>query len=153
MNFKLQRMRYYSSAFVNAVIFQRPTVSDMPFSISVEASGKCNLNCEYCYHKDWDKNIKREKGLMSLTLFRKFIEEVSKTVYPVNINFDLGGEPFLNPNLMDMVDLACSCNKLTNITTNGTLLTDELIDRILQSRLHKISISVGIVNGANIREG
>ena len=111
----------------------------------------CNLRCKYCYQKDWDKNIKRPRGLIQLSLFKKFIEELGGSTYPININFDLGGEPFLNPNLMEMVDLTCAYGKLANITTNATLLDNELIDRILESGLNKISISLDIVNGVSLR--
>lgn len=153
MNLLAKKSKRYLSAVKNAVILKRPRVNYLPLSISIEASAECNLACEYCYQKYWGKKFERKKGMMELSLFKNFIEQIHSRPYPVDISFDLGGEPFLNPNLMDMVDLACYYGKLTNITTNGTLLTDKLIDRMLRSQLHKISISVDIVNGVNIRGG
>lgn len=147
-----KKVRYYLSTAKNALILKSTKVNYLPLSISIEASAECNLACKYCYQRDWGENIKRKKGIMDFLFFKNFIEQIGSQPYPVNINFDLGGEPFLNSNLMDMVDLACSYGKSTNITTNGTLLTDKLIDRILESQLHKISISMDIVNGVNIKQ-
>jgi len=90
---------------------------------------------------------------MDFCLFKDFIKHVAGDRYPKNINFDLGGEPFLNPRLIDMVDFAALNGKLTSITTNGTLLSKGMIGGLLKSRLHQISISVDIVNGVNIRDG
>lgn len=153
MSLAFKKNKHYLSAFINAAILKKPKVDGLPLSVSIEASSVCNLTCKYCYQKDWDKNIKRGKGMMPLPLFKKFIEEVGNSTYPININFDLGGEPFLNPDLMEMVDLACTYGKLTNITTNATLLDYKLIDRILESGLNKLSISLDIVNGVNLRGG
>lgn len=90
---------------------------------------------------------------MDFSLFKDFIMHISQNKYPKNISFDFGGEPFLNPRLIEMVDFAARNGKSTYVTTNGTLLTENLIESILKSRLPQLNISIDIVNGANIREG
>jgi len=144
---------YYAKLFTDTFVFQKVNVNEYPLSISVEASSACNLSCEYCYQKDWEKQIKREKGSLSLKLFKELLEYLSKLPKKIDINFDMGGEPFLNPNIIDMINCVPSYRGNISITTNGALMSKELIDLILNSRLYKINFSIDVINGINIRHG
>jgi len=149
----LRQLFYFMQAAVRSCILKKETVHAYPLSISVEAASSCNLKCRYCYQASAKDKFDRGGGNMDFGLFEELIKEISGKPYPVNINFDLGGEPFLNDRLMDMVELASAHKRFTNISTNGTMLTDEIIDRILDSGLNKIGFSIDFLRGENMRDG
>ena len=96
----------------------------------------CNLNCRYCYHAEWDLK-QGQKKVMGLDVARRavdFLLNYAAELEEVVLVF-FGGEPLLNFRVIPaVVDYACQKasekGKKINfaITTNGTLLTDEIID-------------------------
>ena len=107
----------------------------------------CNLNCLYCYGKGGEYN---NRGRMSLTIAKQAIDYLVEhrgdhnRVYVVFF----GGEPLMNLNLIyDLVDYMEEIEKSSDITfgksmtTNGTLLTDEVIE---YCEKNKISIRISI---------
>lgn len=105
----------------------------------------CNLNCSYCYesHKD---DSRMDIGLAKEIILReaKFVSE-SKDFDEMEIDF-MGGEPFMNyPLIKDVVEWleqgAIDVPWICFITTNGTLLTDEIKSWL---RNHKKTLHLGI---------
>ena len=107
----------------------------------------CNLNCLYCYGRAGEYN---NRGRMSFSTAKQAIDYLvnhkgeENRVYVVFF----GGEPLMNLSLIqDLVDYMEEIEKTSNITfgksmtTNGTLLTDEIIDYCEKK---KISIRVSI---------
>jgi uncharacterized protein len=96
----------------------------------------CNLNCRYCYHSQW--NVKSGgKKVMAIDVARRavdFLFEHAGDLEEVVIVF-FGGEPLLNfkviPEVVDYAhQKAAEKGKKVNfaITTNGTLLSEDIID-------------------------
>lgn len=73
---------------------------------------ECNLSCEYCFYQDKG----REKGYMSLELFKKSIDPDVNNVYLS------GGEPFLNPDILDIIRDIKQNGKKCIIFSNGISL-------------------------------
>lgn len=97
----------------------------------------CNLKCKYCFAEEGEYHGKR--SMMSSEIGKKAIDFVIKSSGPrKNIEVDLfGGEPLMNFNVVkEIVDYARSIEEKYNknirftMTTNATLLTDEIIDYI-----------------------
>ena len=108
--------------------------NSVPF-FDVELATHCNNNCGICPR---DK-ISRPKGIMEPQVF----ENLSKW-YPSNSNvmFCGMGEPLLNPNLIEYIKINKKRELITNITTNGILLTKSKIDELVESGIDLIQISV-----------
>ena len=53
-------------------------MSEFPLNVIVEVGNHCNLNCTTCIN---DK-LTRPKGFMSMTLYRKIIDEIHTVVSP-----------------------------------------------------------------------
>lgn len=101
--------------------------------LSIELTGKCNLNCTYCYQHSWKKreNISKE-------IIEKIAEYVEKCTdlmayRRVKIDF-IGGEPFLATDMMNFayykIKNICDRKNISleiQIETNGTLITYENI--------------------------
>lgn len=97
----------------------------------------CNLKCEYCFASTGSFNRQRSK--MSLEVGKKaidFVIENSGNRKNIEIDF-FGGEPLLNFEVVkQIISYAKQKGKETGknfrftITTNGILLTDDIIDYI-----------------------
>ncbi len=114
-------------------------------SITLQVTQNCNLRCSYCVYSENDFTSQRthSQKSMSFETAKKavdfFFMHSIDTKNP-NISF-YGGEPFLNLELIkQVVDYAKGVfegRKLTfTTTTNGTLLTDELIDYLAENEFN-----------------
>jgi len=114
-------------------------------SILIEVNQICNLNCEYCFYNDHG----RYKEQMTLSMFNDVLKNKPKNI------FITGGEPFLNPNIIEMIKLAKSKNIKCSIFTNGIILL-KLLDTVdpqdIFENLDKIIISFDTFdNGYSLR--
>jgi MoaA/NifB/PqqE/SkfB family radical SAM enzyme len=114
-------------------------------SILIEVNQICNLNCEYCFYHDHG----RYKEQMTLSMFNEVLKNKPKNI------FITGGEPFLNPNIIEMIKLAKSKNIKCSIFTNGIILL-KLLDTVdpqdIFENLDKIIISFDTFdNGYSLR--
>jgi MoaA/NifB/PqqE/SkfB family radical SAM enzyme len=79
-------------------IFKNSKVITFPASLTICPGNVCNLNCVLCPTGQNDGG--REKGLLSLELFKKIMDECGPYLWEVDLyNW---GEPFLNRKLFDM---------------------------------------------------
>jgi len=118
-------------------IEQSYEVKDFPLNVVIEPGNYCNLNCIMCAH---DK-LTRPKGHMSIFLYKKLIDEIADENPNARIWLDFYGEPLIQQfKLFYMIDYAKK-RGLTNISfnTNGTLLSKEMAEMILDSGLDFLS--------------
>lgn len=105
-------------------------------SLSIEVTNHCNLNCIMC---PTATQMERLRGFIEETLFRKIIDN------NVNLEFIFlfqWGEPFLHPRIFELIEYASSKNIRTLVTTNGTICSDRMIERLLDSGLERLTFSV-----------
>lgn len=109
----------------------------------------CNLNCRYCYHAEWDVKPGKKEVMRSDVAHRAvdFLFDHAGGLEEVVLVF-FGGEPLLNFKVIPkVVDYACQKasekGKKINfaITTNGTLLTQEIID-FFQDKNIGVTVSI-----------
>jgi radical SAM protein with 4Fe4S-binding SPASM domain len=110
----------------------------MPISISIEPTTSCNLRCPEC--PSGLRSFSRPTGMLEETFFRKTINEVHKDL--VYLTFYFQGEPYLNPNFLDMVRYAHSKNIFTSTSTNAHYLGDEEAKATILSGLDRLIISL-----------
>ncbi len=106
-------------------------------SIQFEVTNKCNLKCKMC---PVNNGMKRKKGLMEFTLFKKIIDENPKIDFALMSNW---GEPLLHPKIFEMLEYAKKRKIRTFITTNAVLLdNDEKMKKLLMTGVERITISL-----------
>lgn len=115
---------------------RREIVHGAPFRIWLETASCCNLRCIMCPNKDLAAS---SKGLMSLALFRRIIDQCCSFASDVYLHHR--GEPLLNPALFAMIAYARESGLRTRFHTNGTLLTGEKALALLDAGLDLISFS------------
>lgn len=102
----------------------------------------CNMSCVYCYENN-KQNISMDLHTANMTY--RYICNVVKSngVQRCYLSFH-GGEPFLESKLiaffLDKLSLVNDVEFIYSITTNGTLVNDEIISCLLQ--IDEINISV-----------
>lgn len=119
-------------------IVKKPGLYGMPWAISVEPAGMCNLQCPEC---PVGAGVLTRKGdLMPLSLFKQILEQSGPRLMWVNLFFQ--GEPFINPHLTEMVSAASKQNIYTNISTNGHYLSEKKCLQLIEAGLSNLIISL-----------
>ncbi len=106
--------------------------------ISVEPTNYCNLACKEC-PVGLDL-LRREKGNIPIDLYKKIVDELAP--YLSNIIIYFQGEPFINSHIYEMISYASRKKVYSIISTNGHYFTPKNINKILESRLSKLIISI-----------
>ena len=95
----------------------------IPNTILIDPTSACNLRCEGCWAGTQVKH-----DTLSFELLDRILTEAKELgIYWIVVS---GGEPFLYPHLFKLAE---KHNDMTfMIYTNGTLITDEVADRIIE---------------------
>lgn len=110
-----------------------------PLKLTFEPTGVCQLRCPLC--PTGLRNQARRGEHAELETFKRLMDEIGRYVF--FIDFFNWGEPLLNPQLEDMVQIAGSNRIGTCISSNLSLpLPDERIKRLLTCGLDEIMVSL-----------
>ncbi len=103
-----------------------------------EPTNVCNLSCPLCLTGIDD--LRRPKGMLSLDMYRRALDELEPTCMILSLY--LGGESFLNKNLMTMIREAHQRRIFVRISTNGHFLDEKVRADILEAGLDNLIIGV-----------
>ncbi len=106
-----------------------------PVNVTWEVTYGCNLSCIHCLS---DSGRKRSQELTTDECLRVIEVMSANKVFQFSVG---GGEPFSRPDFPDLMDYAHDKGMLTCISTNGTLITDEIAAR-LDHKLVYIQVSL-----------
>lgn len=109
--------------------------NEYPVLSEVAVTYRCNLNCEFCYVGDKDYrelNTNDTKKILFKIYHEAKIPSVSFT----------GGEPLLRKDIYTLVEYAAKIGLWTNIITNGTLLTKQIVENLKKSGLSSTQVSI-----------
>lgn len=119
-------------------IFKKATHLGFPISMAIEPTTSCNLRCPEC--PSGLRQFTRPIGMLEPAFFQKTINEVYKEL--IYLTFYFQGEPYLNPNFLDMVKYASDKKIFTSTSTNAHYLTKEQAIKTVQSNLDRLIISI-----------
>ncbi len=116
----------------------KPIQWGMPMTVSFEPTTACNLRCPEC--PSGLRAFTRPTGNLKENFFRETIDEIhSDLLYLI---FYFQGEPYINPNFLEMVNYAHKKGIYTITSTNAHFLNDENAKKTIESGLDRIIISV-----------
>ena len=98
---------------------------------------RCNLTCKHCYSISADKNF---PGELSTEQVYGVMDDLKRFHVPVLILS--GGEPLLRPDIFDIARRAKDMGFYVGLSSNGTLITAENIDRIAAADFNYVGISL-----------
>ena len=112
----------------------------------IEPTSKCNLSCVMCSRNHWkDESM----GFMDIKLFDKLMDEIPGSVS--RIFFGGVGEPLCHPDIVYMLGRAKQTRRIVEIITNGTLLTSGMSEKIVESGLEVLWISIDSTEQKKLR--
>lgn len=126
-----------------------------PHVILLDPSSSCNLRCKFCPTGDPNliNQTGRFQGQFPLELFKKFISDIDTLPNPLSIlRLYKEGEPLLNKNLIEFIRIAKFSNiSRVDTTTNGLLLNKALSERLIESGIDQINVSLNGLNQAHYK--
>jgi MoaA/NifB/PqqE/SkfB family radical SAM enzyme len=99
----------------------------------IEPTTKCNFTCGFCCGRKMDQSN------LLMSDFQKFL-----AMFPEIKHLELQGEgePLIHPDFFEMVNLASNQGINISLITNGSLFTQSNIEKILNSKINSIRISM-----------
>lgn len=104
-------------------------------TVTFHVTNPCNFRCEHCYHNDYTK----ADDLDLIEIKRLAVEMAENQASDVILT---GGEPFLRPDLIEMVGIFSDHYIASIINTNGSLITKDHLQALKKNRVGLLSISL-----------
>ena len=111
--------------------------------LHLELTNRCNFACEFCP----DDRMVRPRGTMPLSLVERLLAQAGRDRVAREVHFHVMGEPLLYPALTDAVRLARGSGLEAWLTTNGSLLTPDLLTDLRDAGLSHLTISLQTPDG------
>ncbi len=117
---------------------KKPFSLGFPISMAIEPTTSCNLRCPEC--PSGLREFTRPIGMLEPAFFKKTMDEVYEEL--IYLTFYFQGEPYLNPNFLDMVKYASDKGLYTSTSTNAHYLNKEQAKKTVESKLNRLIISI-----------
>ena len=126
------------SSFYISRITRKPVQWGLPISISFEPTTSCNLRCPEC--PSGLRAFTRPTGMLEKDFFTTTINDLHNHL--LYLIFYFQGEPYLNPQVLEMVKYASSKGIYTATSTNAHYLTESAARKTVESGLDRLIISI-----------
>ncbi|MEW6685310.1 MAG: radical SAM protein [Candidatus Edwardsbacteria bacterium] len=99
----------------------------VPKNLVFEVTQRCNLNCIMCWYRFC--NTENEFPELSLEQIAFLFQKILKP-YKIRTCYLTGSEPFIRDDLEEIIKIITKENILVSIQTNGTLLTENRLQKL-----------------------
>ena len=116
-----------------------------PLQIVVDVTELCNLACAHCLHAEFVKHPKYAARHMSAAIHDKLVAEAARDGKGLlrYLRYTAMGEPLLHPEIFSFLAKAKrDSGTAVALTTNGTLLSGDVIERLLDTGVDIVDISI-----------
>lgn len=125
----------------------------------VELTNKCNFQCDWCPQK----KMTRPLGEMLFEKAKQLLNKIAayKEKYPIfslyaeirnPVFLHIIGEPLMYPQLFDIIEYGHSIGLDFCLITNGSLLSSDIIEKIMTSRLQSIVLSLNTPDAMSFKQ-
>ncbi|AOY75344.1 radical SAM/SPASM domain-containing protein [Clostridium formicaceticum] len=105
--------------------------------VYVEITSKCNLRCLHCYNESGSKD-----NILSLNEIENLVYSIKKSE---NHGFAIsGGEPFMHPQIFEIIELLNKNDIKPNVISNATLINEKICEKL---KKYKCSFQISL-NGS-----
>lgn len=105
--------------------------------VYIETTSRCNLSCTTCIRNSWGEPM----GDMSIETFESLVNQLKEIDSIQSVMFGGFGEPMANRNIAEMIKAIKQLGLKAEITSNGTLLNEKLINDLYDAALDTIWVS------------
>lgn len=118
-----------------------------PFLVQIFPVYACNFKCNYCIHsiEKIKRNYISDEVCMEFETFKKVVDDLKSFPQKIKmLRFAGTGEPLMHKDIAKMIRYAAESNiaESIDIVTNGSLLSKELSDELIESGLTRLRISI-----------
>ena len=111
-----------------------------PLKLEIDLSTQCNLRCVMCYFV-LDRFSKRERVDMRAEDFERFADQLLP--FCSRVSLSIGTEPMLNKEFEAILEILGRYSvPWTYMSTNGLLLTDSIIEKMIDVQFNGFAVSV-----------
>ena len=121
---------------INRYLIHKLTGAQRIAGLEIQHTYRCNARCSFCSMGDAVSSRKD----MDPALFDRVLSEAKKEGI-VLFTF-LGGETFIDRNLFKYLDLCWDAGIRTEIQSNGTLLTEDLLLKLKQAHVQNVVVTL-----------
>lgn len=130
---------------LTAYYFKSKTAGIVPSILTLQLTYKCNYSCIMCQKSSLDNNAYTSQiDEMDYEQLEKLLKTNAKYISVLRIT---GGEPLMYTHFEKLIDLLNEINLKYTILTNGYLLNESIIKKMLKNCL-QISISIDSVENS-----
>jgi MoaA/NifB/PqqE/SkfB family radical SAM enzyme len=116
-----------------------------PSQVIIDVTELCNLACTHCPHPDFKKSGYYAGRTLDPALAAKAVTEAAEAGRGLvqQVRFTSEGEPLLHRSIFPILaDAAARSGTVVSLTTNGVLLTPDRIDRLIDTDIDFVDISI-----------
>ncbi len=124
--------------WIQKKIIRPAHVIGYPYYLTVDPGNICNLNCPLC--PTGQRREGRPRGLLRLDDFRLLVDRLAP--YIIVLDLYNWGEPFLNPDIYEMIDLARSRGMVVRISSNLSSLRNGSARRLAKTNCDLLLVSL-----------
>lgn len=122
--------------------FRIPFVTGAPLSVVWNYTKKCNLKCSHCFS---DSTFNQQSKNELTTEEAKTVIDILAANDVVTVNF-CGGEPLTRDDLLEVISYTQKSGIDPSLSTNATLLTKIMCQKIYDVGVRDVSISLDSLN-------
>ncbi|MDR2545863.1 MAG: radical SAM protein [Methanobrevibacter sp.] len=107
----------------------------VPRELTVDITDNCNLSCKHCFNE----SSKFNKNYIDGDILISFIKKFKKIgLHSIQIS---GGEPFMHPDILKIIDGICKTLEEVKIITNGSLINENHL-KLMEKYKNKIILQL-----------
>lgn len=110
-----------------------------PSNVTLSLTNRCNLKCPTCAY--WKTPADAKKEELTLEEMVRLLRQLREWLGPFMLGLT-GGEPFLRPEIFDLLREAGKLGIQTTTVNNGSLLPERRIEELKDSPINQISFSL-----------
>jgi len=115
-----------------------------PNTIQIDLTDYCNNNCIACWCNSpllAQERLNKPKDMLPTKLVKDLISETSR-MGTREIYFSGAGEPFMHPDILEIIQHAKKLGIACAINTNFTLIDEEIIRELIDLKIDNLTVSV-----------
>ena len=117
-------------------LYENPRLRDL----FIEVTSRCNAHCDHCGSR-CDSRVQPDE--VTAEALKNTLLEISRTYDPQDILLNItGGEPLMREDLFDIMGYASNLGFRWGMTSNGMLIDDDVIEKMVETGMETISISI-----------
>lgn len=119
-----------------------PIADRLPDNIYIEITNHCQLRCYMCP----SRAMTRKKGIMDINVYKKIINDLTGSlsraeIGQIRLMLNGQGESMIHPEVFEMIKLAKDLGFQVGLITNGLLLDQKRIDKLIKTQLDSVIFS------------